>query len=356
MFRKLKDLLYEQGINKLKKSIMDKIDELTLRSNIKHVYGSKKIDYTRNEVIVLCLVRNGELYMKSFIEHYFSLGVKQIVFLDNNSMDGTVSIAKKYKNVTILQTNLPYKKYQYLMKQYLIKRFSKNRWSLCVDIDELFDYPFSNILSLDSLIEYLNKNKYTAVVSYMLDMFSNKALGTFKSKQNENLKKNYAYYDIKTIKKKDYDRYTSNTISNKNIKHYYDGICKTIFNADIFLLKHPLIFLSDKISPQIQAHTIANADIADFTSILFHYRFLSDFYEKVLEAVKKENYWKNSIVYKKFYEVLKQNPKLKIKQRTSKKLKSVNQLIDEDFLVISDEYMCWVKKKKSSVVNKKLNL
>ena len=30
-----------------------------------------------------------------------------------------------------------------VMQQYLVARFGKGRWSLCVDIDELFDYPYS---------------------------------------------------------------------------------------------------------------------------------------------------------------------------------------------------------------------
>jgi len=111
--------IYDPGRIKYEKN------EVILSESVRHIHGPRRIKYEKNEVIVLCLVRNGELWMKSFIEHYFSLGVKHIVFLDNDSMDETISIAHKYKNVTILQTKVPYKKFKNLMKEYLIRRFSK---------------------------------------------------------------------------------------------------------------------------------------------------------------------------------------------------------------------------------------
>ncbi|MEC4819993.1 MAG: glycosyltransferase, partial [Scytonema sp. PMC 1069.18] len=80
---------------------------LVLKASIRHIYGLKEINYAIDELIVLCVVRNGELYIKSFIEHYLTLGVKHIVFLDNNSTDGTIEIARKYHKVTILQTKCP---------------------------------------------------------------------------------------------------------------------------------------------------------------------------------------------------------------------------------------------------------
>jgi Glycosyl transferase family 2 len=36
------------------------------------------------------LVRDGRPYVRSFVEHYSSMGVKHLIFLDNGSTDGTV--------------------------------------------------------------------------------------------------------------------------------------------------------------------------------------------------------------------------------------------------------------------------
>src|SRR5215203_4779881 len=106
---------------------------------LEHLHGPEEVDYGPDELVVVCLVRDCRLYVKSFVEHYLSLGVKHLFFLDNESTDGTVEALKGYENVTVLRTTLPYKRYEYPMTQYLIERFGRGRWCLCVDIDELFD-------------------------------------------------------------------------------------------------------------------------------------------------------------------------------------------------------------------------
>src|SRR5919107_5428985 len=124
-----------------------------LHFNIEHVHGPEEVDYGPDELVVVCNVRDGRPYVRSFVEHYTSMGVKHIVFLDNGSTDGTVEALQHYDNVTVLRTELSFRSYQYPMKQYLIERFGWGRWSLYVDIDELFDYPYSDVVSLDSLLK-----------------------------------------------------------------------------------------------------------------------------------------------------------------------------------------------------------
>src|SRR5918993_341868 len=136
--------------------------------SVKHLHGPKKIAYGPEELVVVCLVRNGRPYVKSFIDHYISLGVKHIIFMDNGSDDDTVAVAQDHERVTVVQTKLPYKHFEYEMKLYLISRFGKGRWSLYVDIDELFDYPYSDVVGLSSLLRYLNERSYTAVVAQHL--------------------------------------------------------------------------------------------------------------------------------------------------------------------------------------------
>ncbi len=139
--------------------------------NVEHLHGPKEISYAENELIVLCLVRDGLPWVKSFIEHYFSLGVKHIVFLDNDSTDDTVGACSHYDGVTVLRTKAPFRVHEGDMRQYLVDRFGKGRWTLSVDIDEFFDYPFSGVVALGSLLGYLNNKSYTAVMARMLDMF-----------------------------------------------------------------------------------------------------------------------------------------------------------------------------------------
>jgi hypothetical protein len=144
--------------------------------DVEHLHGPEEISYAEDELIVVCLVRDGLPWVKSFVEHYFSLGVKHIVFLDNDSTDDTVDACSRYDGVTVLRTKAPYKEHEGDMTRYLVDRFGKGRWTLYVDIDELFDYPYSDVVGLDSLLGYLNNKSYTAVMARMLDMFPEKLL------------------------------------------------------------------------------------------------------------------------------------------------------------------------------------
>src|SRR5215213_3103752 len=193
-------------------------------NSIEHLYGPEEVPYAEDELVLLCLLRDGRPYLKSFVEHHFSMGVKHLFFLDNGSTDGTVEALKEYENVTVLRTELPFERYELSVRQYLVERFcQKGRWCLYADMDELFDYPYSDVVSLGALLRYLNERSYTAVVTQMLDMFPEEPLSDVPSEEEERLKEVYRFYDISNIRQKNYweDPHvsgTGNVLTNEEIE------------------------------------------------------------------------------------------------------------------------------------------
>jgi len=332
--------------------------EQLLHRSIEHLHGPDEMTYREDELIVVCIVRDGRPYIRSFVEHYLSLGVKHIAFLDNNSTDGTLQALKEYDNVTVLRTKLPYKANsetigsgwtrEVLFKQYLITRFGKKgRWCLCADIDELFDYPYSDVIGLDSLLGYLNSKSYTAVAAQMLDMFTEKPLLGRADNPDEPLKELHRFYDISNLKRRrmrGHSRRRNNTVDSDEIDTFRGGIRDTIFGTSPHLTKFPLMFSDGRIRPMDgSSHRVSNARIADFTCVLFHYKFLDrHFHEQAEQAVREEHRFRNSAIYKKYLEVLNRNPSLQVKQETSREIKGVNDLLENQFLVVSDDYVGWV--------------
>ena len=279
-----------------------------LRRNVRHVSGPETVDYGLDEVITLCVVRNGELHVRSFIEHHFRIGVRHMVFLDNGSTDETVGIAAEYSHVTILQTKLPYRTYENVMKRHLVQQFSQNRWSLFVDIDERFDYPCSDVLPLSSLLTYLNKHSYTAVVAQMLDLFPNASVIGIPSENNNLTQERCTYYDISNIEKTDYPY---GILSDTRVKMHWGGIRRSMFGTRNGLTKAALIFLDGKLEPFVVWHHVRYARIADFTCLLRHYPFTGPFYEKVADAVETGRYGRvTTREYENYWEVLNRNPPL----------------------------------------------
>src|SRR5215218_2711280 len=322
--------------------------EQVLRSSIEHLHGPEEVDYEPDELVVVCLVRDGRPYVKSFVEHYRSLGAKHLFFLDNGSTDGIVEALNNYNNVTVLQTMLPYKEYKHLMKQYLMGRFGKkDRWCLCVDIDELFDYPYSDVVALDSFLGYLSSNSYTAVAAQILDMLSEESLsGREGTLEDEPLKERHRFYDIsnisrRSIKELPHRDKRNNTLESDEIEIFRDGIRSAIFSDRPLLTKFPLVFTDGRIKPfDRSAHWVANAKIADISCVLLHYKFLDGYFQKqAAQAVREGQYHNNSTRYKRYLEALDKNPALKMKQETARELRGVNDLVENGFLVVSEEYL-----------------
>src|SRR5829696_6393002 len=322
--------------------------EQVLRSSIEHLHGPEEVDYEPDELVVVCLVRDGRPYVKSFVEHYRSLGAKHLFFLDNGSADGTVEALKNYDNTTVLRSKLPFKEYKHLMRQYLIGRFGKkDRWCLYADIDELFYYPYSDVMGLGCLLRYLNGNSYTAVAAQILDMLSEEPLsGREGNLEDEPLKELNRFYDISNIsrmrfKELPHRHKRNNTLQSDEIEIFRNGIRSAIFSDRPVLTKFPLVFTDGRIKPfDRSSHWVDNAKIADISCVLLHYKFLDGYFHKrTMQAVQEESHYKNSRGAKKYLEVLNRNPTLKMKRESARELKGVNDLVENGFLVVSEEYM-----------------
>src|SRR5215208_2254138 len=322
-------------------------------NSIEHLYGPEDVPYEEDELVLVCLVRNGRPYVNSFVEHYTSLGIKHLFFLDNGSTDGTIEALKQYENVSVLHTGLPFKRYEVSMRQYLIERFSqKGRWCLYADIDELFDYPYSDVVSLSSLLRYLNERSYTAVVAQMLDMFPEEPLSGSASSPDELLKERHRFYDISNIQTKGIKEHGRNNIyESDDIEYFLGGIRSSLFATKAYLTRFALMFSDGRLKPFAgSGHRVDNARVADLTCVYFHYKFLDEhFHKKVASAVREENYPYNSSQYKKYLEVLEKNPGLLVKGEGARELRSVNDLVENHFLVVSEEYMMLVHDEASWV-------
>jgi len=134
-------------------------------------------------------------------------------------------------------------------------------------------------------------------------------------------------------------------LASEDIEVHTHGIQSTIFGGSSPLTKHPLVFVDEKIKPKdLSAHSVSNARIADFTCVLFHYKFLKNhLHERVRQVVRQD--WfspKYGEKYKKWLGVLEKNPSLRVKDETARELRSVNELVENQFLVVSEEYMMLV--------------
>jgi hypothetical protein len=299
------------------------------------------------------MVRNGEEYVEPFIRHYLSLGAKHIVFMDNGSSDRTVALTRGRPNVTVFECPAPaVGRNEVLLRRYLLNGFCRDRWCLCVDIDEFFDFPFSRALGLSGLIEYLEANSYTAVVSQMLDMFSDEPLKGRTPAGSRAFRTSFPFYDISGVEKADYfgapfgSLMKGNVVSNPGIKFHLGGIRRTVFGGGNWLTKHPLIFAGGV--EMTDPHCVSRARCADLSGVLFHYKFTGSLVARTRDYVRTGF----GGMPGEYAAILRggKPPRL-FDAATAKRFRRVEELLENGFLVVSNRYGRWVRRRAGAGTN-----
>ena len=336
--------------------MLERAQKWLIHNGLERLHGPADIPRHEDELVVLCLLRDGKSHLETFVEHHFSLGAKHLVFLDNGSTDGTIEALKEFDNVTVLRTRRPYRTYQVSMKQYLVERFGQGRWTLYADVDELFDYPYSDAVSLKPLLGYLNENRYTAVVTHMLDVFPedplSESVDSAEAPEGGSLKERHRFYDLADVIVRDYSEAEGldNVVANGSIGIYQGGVQKRLFGISPMLTKHSLVFLDGKLRPMdLSDHFAGGARVADFTGILLHYKLSSGLFGMVRREVEERSYPNRFGKYDKYAKVLEEAPELSIWSQTSRELRSVNELAHSGFLTVSEEYMALVDREDRKI-------
>ena len=302
----------------------------------------QKSNISTNEPVVLCLFKNGDYFVKSFMDHYKSLGFQNFVFIDNCSDDDSLRLLEN-ENVTILQSELPYSKYKWAFKQFLVHEFGENKWSLYVDIDELWEYPGISKVSLPQFFNYLDNNNYDAVMSYMLDVFADIPLRKMNEISSNDLKATYKYYDNSHLNLSQYSK-AYNRVNHEGSVHHKGGVNDKFFGVDIiYLSKIPLVKWNPNISVHETSHTSTFVNIADVSSVLLHYKFVKGFEKKIEKILSSNNYWNASAIYAKFANVLEKNPDLNLKTEEAILYENPEMLESDGSVWISNEYKALMK-------------
>ena len=322
--------------------------------SVRHLSGPRQLALSRGEAVVTCVVKNGEFYVQNFIEHYSRMGFRHIFFLDNGSSDQTIPIAQRYQNVSICTSSLPIEAHQRLFKSYLARTSCAGGWCLDADIDEFFDYPYSGVLKLSEFLEYLNQSRATAVMTQLLDMFSDKSLSELGAVQDDVLSEAYQYYDLSNLTRTPYrgadlvaEYAYGNEVTSEQAALYFGGIRKTLYGNHCLLTKHSLFFPGRQMELFPHAHFVNHARLADVSCIMRHYKLTSTALDCALQNA--EGFAGNSAGYRNFITFLENQSDCRIKKETAVRYRNAEALAESGFLFMSDQYQEFVHSRCAAV-------
>lgn len=328
-----------------------KLRSLAVARSVQQLSGPKRLRLDRDEAVVTCVVKNGEFYMENFIEHYFQMGFRHIFFLDNGSSDQTIAIAQRYANVSVCTSNLPIDAHQVLFKAYMARACSEGGWCLDADIDELFDYPFSSQMSLNEFLKYLNEQRSNAVITQLLDMFSNQPLSCLPSTPQQPLKELYGYYDLADVSRAEYrtanlvDNYGyANEITHDGAALFFGGIRKRLYGNNCLLTKHSL-FRPEEVELFPHVHFMNRAKLADVSCVMRHYKLTSTALATAVQ--NQEGFVGNASGYRDFIQFLTTHPDCQIGTDSAARFQSVEDLLGSGFIFCSDEFLEYAHRRQA---------
>ena len=324
-------------------SLRQRLREAWVSLNVRQLHGPRTVRLSKDEAIVTCVVKNGEYYMESFIKHYLAMGFRHIFFLDNGSSDQTIAIAREYDNVSVCQSTLPINANQRLFKKYLAATSVRGGWCLDADVDELFDYPHSDVVSLQELLAYLNEHNYSAVMTQLLDMFSDRPLSHLVNEQKEDIKAVYEYYDISEVGRTSYQASpvamncaAANRVASNDASLLWGGIRKRLYGNDCLLTKHSLFYPEAGLELFPHIHFVNKANVADVSAVMLHYKLTSNALAMALQ--NRDNFTENSKTYGAFIDILQSSSEMQVKRPTARRFGNASELCEGGFLMTSPAY------------------
>jgi hypothetical protein len=292
----------------------------------------KPIDLEKHEICLFAIARNEALRLPYFMQYYKNLGVDRIFLIDNNSDDDTVNIALSYPNVHVFRIKESFKKSWFWM-EYFLDKYGQKRWCMVVDIDELFSYPYAEIVPLKHLIHYMDKYDFTAIRSLFLDIYSDKSINDVDYKQGEDpflscpfFDTNYILHKVELKDEKRCENFVTETFSGGMRERIFS---RKLNNGKRYSLQSKISLLkySKNISLFGGMHAINGANIANVRGVVFHTKFMQDFIKEAeVEAIREEHH-NNAIEYKIYDKVCKIEPNLNLYHEKSVKYKNTRQMV-----------------------------
>ncbi len=273
---------------------------------------SRVIPFTSDVPTIICLARNEEYRIGAFIEHYVRLGARSIHIIDNHSDDRTVEIASGCPYVTLWHAAGSYLEAEHgnLWRGALSRRYGLGKWILNLDADEFIAYSNMEESGLPKLQAWLTARGKTSLCMPIIDMYpkqiNNPLVACDISPSLMHLIEESPYFD----------RPRKGLRSTCWIQNGHRGIelkggVRLRMMHDILLTESPWVnvfplvrWTDDTGYCSGSRHNVfpAQDNSELFYAALLHFKFVGNFAKKLCEAVRDNQYWNNSVEYRRYAE------------------------------------------------------
>ena len=287
------------------------------RREIKHV-----IDRTNqirpDDLFLFCTQRNERIRLPFFLDYYRDLGINHFFFVDNDSDDGSLEYLAEQRDVSVWSTKSSYKRSRFGMDwiNWLQMKYGHGHWTLTVDPDEFFVYPFCDTRPLRALTDWLDASSIKSFSAMLLDMYPKGRIDATSYQEGQNPLEIANWFD------------SGNYFMSRN-KRYGNLWIQGGPRARVFfpdqpekspaLNKIPLVKWHRRYVYASSTHMLLPRGLNQVydewggekaSGILLHTKFVNTFAQKAAEELERKQHYSASVEYKAYAETLSDNPDL----------------------------------------------
>lgn len=282
----------------------------------------------KDDIPLVFNTHNDRKLLPSFLAHYRKLGVSRFICVDDVSSDGTREYLLAQADVDLWSSPVRYRDARRgrEWRETLFDRYGGDRWYLNVDSDEFLIYQDCENRPLGALLQALESKGEKRLAAPMLDMYPVERLGSATLGSNDHRMPweiadhfDGAGYEIS---------YTKRAISIRG------GPRKRKFGHVLELIKYPVIFWDKDCSLGVSIHQPlpCERNFLPISGVLLHFKFFSDYKEKIEQAVADGQYFDAAAVYKTMLEDLQKTGEFDFADECSTRYSDSRQLLELGFI------------------------
>ena len=280
--------------------------------------ANRTADIAGDDILLFCTLRNERVRLPYFLEYYRHLGVNHFLFVENDSDDGSREYLEQQPDVSLWTTAQSYKRAKFGVDwlNALLSRYGTGHWSLVVDVDEFFVYPFCDSRPLRALTDWLDASSIKSFGAMLLDMYPKKPIHEAEYHEGQNPFEVAEYFD------------SGNYSITRNPKYgnlwIQGGVRARAFFANEparapALNKIPLVKWNRGNVYVSSTHMLLPRGLnlvydewggEKASGCLLHAKFLSIFAEKTREELKRKQHFANSHEYRAYDRGVSESPGL----------------------------------------------
>lgn len=270
------------------------------------------------DILLFCTLRNERIRLPYFLRYYRDLGVNHFLFVDNGSDDGSREFLAEQPDASVWTTTASYKAARFGVDwlNWLQMRYGHRHWTLVVDPDEFFVYPFCDTRSIRALTDWLDASGIRSFGAMLLDMYPKGPINAQPYREGQDPFEIACWFDA--------GNYTINRNGTYGNLWIQGGPRARAFFPDKpraapALNKIPLVKWHRNYAYVSSTHMLLPRGLnfvyderggEKASGCLLHAKFLNTFVAKSAEELQRREHYANSAEYRAYDSGLKDNPDL----------------------------------------------